>query len=185
MSKRCVARVRPWHVWNLETQWKPFQLNPVEAGWTRQHSTLAVELRFVTWQSKCTPCIQCISETKNHTSIRMHNMFWCVSWCFMYCKYIRLLSTTRPYMSISLYQSIPIFVLLSPILYIHTLTVTYTQVFELSAISCVEHPKSPSPRGVNHDQPGSSYVNLHSLQFPAFPISLPGPWVLGPLPSFP
>jgi hypothetical protein len=50
---------------SCETLANPVETLPVEPGWTRQHSTLAVELRFVTWQSKCTPCIQCISETKN------------------------------------------------------------------------------------------------------------------------
>lgn len=99
----------------------------------------------------------------------MHNMFWCVSWCFMYCKYIRLLPTTRPYMSISLYQSIPTFVLLSPIhtyTYSHLHTGFWAFCNFLRWASEINQPPRGQPR------PWSTYVNLHLLA-----RSL-GPWVL-------
>ena len=90
----------------------------------------------------------------------MHNMFWCVSWCFMYCKYIRLLPTTRPYMSISLYQSIPTFVLLSPIhtyTYSHLHTGFWAFCNFLRWASEINQPPRGQPR------PWSTYVNLHLL----------------------
>jgi hypothetical protein len=98
----------------------------------------------------------------------MHNMFWCVSWCFMYCKYIRLLPTTRPYMSISLYQSIPTFVLLSPIhTYIHlqSLTHRFLSFLQFPALSIRDQP---APEGstttmINLCQPSSPCQVLGSL----------------------
>ena len=103
----------------------------------------------------------------------MHNMFWCVSWCFMYCKYIRLLPTTRPYMSISLYQSIPTFVLLSPIhTYIHlqSLTHRFLSFLQFPALSIRDQP---APEGST-----TTMINLCQPSSPCQVLGSLGPWVL-------